>query len=62
MTKIPKKSHPNKGDFALLFELDKLPGRDLINTSDALLCLHVPSDAENKLMHSEHIANKLILL
>ena len=40
----------------------KLPGRDLINKSDALICLHVPSYAENELMHSEHIANKLILL
>ena len=35
----------------------ELPGRDLINKSDALLCLHVPSYAENELMHSEHLAN-----
>ena len=40
-----------------LIRVIKLPGRDLINKSNALLYLHVPSYAENELMHSEHIAN-----
>ncbi len=35
----------------------KLPGRDLINKSDALLYLHVPSYTEYELIHREHIAN-----